>query len=88
MNNTVWKYPLDIDDSLLIDLPLDAEFLCVGVQDQNLVIWAHVNPVNPKQTRVVAICGTGHTRADIQGMRFLGSFQLDIGFVGHVFVDR
>lgn len=82
---TVWKYTLNAEDEQIIKVPLGAELLSVQAQHGEAQLWALVDDketvtVNAK----IILHGTGHPSNDVNGMKFLGTFQLfDGNFVGH-----
>ena len=83
---TIYKYELRVDDEQRIRLPRGSELLSVGVQRGKLYLWARVNPNNENTPYDFIIHGTGHPADDVDGMDFLGTFQLHGGdFVGHCF---
>lgn len=83
--NSVWKYPIPVDDRFFIQMPRGATALTVQVQREEPQLWARVDPTAPIEERRFALCGTGHLRADING-RYVGSFQLHEGaLVFHLF---
>lgn len=84
---TIYKYPLEIKDEQIIDLPPNHTILSVQMQNDVLCLWALVEPSNYMTTEVkIRIYGTGHP-VDEEG-EFLGTFQderMNGYFVGHVF---
>ncbi len=87
MNETIYKYPLSLESSPVIDMPTGAHVLCVQVQKGEPCLWAVVDPDQPIETRQFRLCGTGHNLAiDDPKSHYIGTFQLDGGnFIGHVF---
>lgn len=82
---TIWKYTLDVEDKQFIAVPLNTELLSVQVQNEEPQLWALVdeNEISRVNAKII-IHGTGHPANDIEGMKFLGTFQLYNGsFVGH-----
>lgn len=81
---TIHKFPLKIASEQTIETPVDANPLCVQVQNGVPCLWAEVETRNPKFNKPIRMVGTGHpvhlTEADI----YLGTIQLD-GFVWHVY---
>ena len=87
MTQTIYKYTLEIADINKIEMPYDAEILCVQVQYAVPRIWALVDPdpALPKQTRTIRIVGTGH-QIEEGIIDYIGSFQLLGGdLIFHVF---
>ena len=86
MNNTIYKYPLDVTDKTQLDLPINAEILCVQVQRNVPCLWALVN-TNERilETVTIETFGSGHPYTDGK-RKYIGTYQLYNGeFVGHVF---
>jgi len=83
-NRTVWKFPLRVSDVQPVTMPAGARILHVAEQFGDLCLWALVDPDAPKETRVIAICGTGHPAPD--DGRHIGSVMLHgSALVFHVF---
>jgi len=61
MGLTVWKFhwPMNAPDVADISMPIGAEVIHVGEQDNRLCIWARVEDSAPKAMYRFAICGTG-----------------------------
>ena len=70
---TVHKFQFSIDDSVRIEMPMNAKVLHVECQDLIPCIWAHVNTANAKETRQFYVTGTGHPVAG--RLRYIASFQ-------------
>jgi len=87
MNQSIWKYPLKVEDEQIIEVPYGAEFLSVQAQHDQPCLWAKVAPgVQEVSVKVVTV-GTGHPAQHTEGMQYVGSYQLHGGgFVGHVFI--
>lgn len=85
--NTVWKYPLNLVDSQTIEIPFEYKILTVQVQNGVPCLWALVDSDMYTIAIRVAIFGTGHP-ANTDGMEYIGTFQTDYGFVGHVFGEN
>lgn len=93
--HVIWKYEIEIRDDYVIDIPAHAEILHLGVQskgfieeikDERAYIWVKVNPYNKGEKRHFKVCGTGHPiEEDNENLVFIGTFQFNNGFVGHVF---
>ncbi len=80
----IWKYPIrpDLND---IQLPVDAEFLCVGVQQEQPQLWVKLDKNKPLVTRRIRVYGTGHEVPN-SPHKYIGTFFLDQGsLVFHVF---
>jgi len=90
MNETIYKYPLPLDNLSIIDMPTGAHVLCVQVQNDIPCLWAIVDPQQPLERRPFRLSGTGHLLAlDVGASRYIGTFQLNNGsFIGHVFEPK
>lgn len=82
MNKTIWKFPLDLEDSQIIDIPIGAKFLTAQVQGC-ICIWAVVDPGKVSERRRILIRGTGHPFTGSEE-RYIGTV-MDRAFVWHVF---
>lgn len=84
----IWKYPLQVTDEQLLELPEGAELLCVQVQNGIPCLWARVNPSVPvKRKYLIRTLGTGREHQKYPHERYLSTYQLlDGRLVYHVFV--
>lgn len=85
MAQTIWKFPLQIEDECRITMPNGAKLLTVQMQGMVPCLWAVVNPDAAKCERILHVYGTGHpiTRPDEP---YVGSIQMYSGkFVFHIF---
>jgi hypothetical protein len=65
---TVWKFPFEIKDRVLIQMPEEAEILLVECQQIDMpgfgpripTIWAEVNTEHQFEERAFYLYGTGH----------------------------
>lgn len=80
---TIWKFPLEIKDTQVIQMPAFPQILSCMMQDNRLTVWALVNEKHRKYGQVFNIVGTGHPAGSGLG-RFIASVQ-DGPFVWHVF---
>jgi hypothetical protein len=80
----VYKYPVPIEDTFTLTMPLGAQVLCMDMQGSVPHIWALVDPSQGPEVRHFRLAGTGH---DIEGaVEYLGSFQMHGGaLVFHLF---
>ncbi len=83
----IFKYKLEITDIQTVEMPEGSVILCIQTQNEEPHIWALVNPNNMfKKDRTFLIYGTGHTVSTEPNVKYIGTFQLQIGsFVGHCF---
>jgi hypothetical protein len=84
----VYKYPLPpLGSWISMTMPVDAEPLCVQVQDGLPCMWARIVVGNPPAAHRFRVAGTGHDLGEHVG-RHIDSFQLEGGaLVFHVFEE-
>ena len=81
----IWKFPLQITDRQVVEMPVLARPLSVAEQDGQLMMWAHVNEKsNEKRNYEIRIIGTGNGMPDSVG-NFIGTVVMSYGLVWHVF---
>lgn len=81
----IHKYFLTLNDQQWVQMPKDAEILCVQTQRNNICVWARVNESKPIVRRLITIRGTGHPCLQEDG-KYLGTIQLKDGLlILHVF---
>jgi hypothetical protein len=84
----IWKYPIEPSarTSIVLLMPLGAVVLSVGVQGDNAVLWASVDPSAPERKRYFVVVGTGW-EFDDENLSFVGTIQFADGSpsVFHVF---
>lgn len=88
MQQTIWKFPLEVTDKQFINLPKGAEVLAVQTQNEEPCLWALVNPNEPKEERCFETFGTGHPVPVGMGVdrKYISTYQLSGGsLVFHVF---
>lgn len=82
---SIWKFPLQTTDHQTISMPIGAEILTVQTQFGEPCLWARVDTNEPKETRSIAIHGTGHSIPD-STVEYIGTYQLSNGkLIFHVF---
>lgn len=83
----VYKYPLDIQDEVVVMMPKDARVLSVQVQNGRPCLWAAVDQNElTSEERWFRIAGTGHPIQDDVVDGFIGTIQMYDGrLVFHVF---
>lgn len=85
---TIYKYRIEIHDSIEVMMPQGAKILTVQEQHGMATIWAIVDTDRTDVKRVLQIVGTGHDLTDRIMGDYIGTFQIDSGnLVFHVF-DR
>lgn len=81
--HVVWKFILEPE--IDIEMPGGAVILSGGIQYDDPVIWALVDPKQPKEVRSFRAYGTGMS-FDPTGLRFITTIQgIDGGLVFHIF---
>lgn len=90
MSQSVWKFPLQVADEQIIEVPLGAKPLNAEMQNDELCLWMLVNPAVEKVTKKVHIHGTGHKVSDFVTVGdYVDSFMMLNGsLVFHVFVTE
>lgn len=56
---TTHKYQLEVTESQVINMPAYAEILSVQVQDNQICLWARVNPGAATEPRTFSVFMTG-----------------------------
>jgi len=84
---TIWKYELDIVDEQIVTMPAGATILTAQWQHDKLCLWACVNPDLDRESRRIAILGTGHGVGRLgPAFNYIGTAQTPGGFlVWHIF---
>jgi hypothetical protein len=78
----IWKYEIEIQGEIRIEMPHASEPLFIANQDDKLCMWVRVDPTLPKISRTFYIYGTG---MDVPSfMHYHGSAQVG-QFVWHIF---
>lgn len=81
---TIWKYPITDSPCQEIEMPLNAEILCIQLQDNIPTLWVLVETEEPKRIFDILTYYTGAYCVDRKG-QYIGTYQLT-GLVYHVFV--
>ena len=87
MSQVVYKYAIPVTDHPIIELPVGAVVLSVGMQGCNMYIWALIDPqVIAMDLRKFRVAGTGHLIEEEDVGKFLGTVTGASGvIVLHVF---
>jgi len=88
MTKTIFKYPVVVADTFVLNLPKGAETLTVQIQHKEPQLWVLLDPNAPKEERFFRLAGTGHPITYDMGReyKYINSFQLDNGnLVFHLF---
>ena len=81
----IFKYPFEVKNKIIIDMPFNANLLTVQTQSDVPCIWAMVDPENTSEPKKFKVFGTGH-QIDEANLNYIGTFQLYQGnFIGHLF---
>ena len=84
----IYKYKLGFQITKPIEMPAGAVILSVQLQDNELVLWAIVDPTAAPVTRTFRLAVTGEeiSKEELADLNYLGTFLADgERFVGHVF---
>jgi hypothetical protein len=78
MNKVIYKYPIPLNDTILLQLPKNAEILFVETQNGDPFIWCLINPELELEPRYFYLYGTGHIIEDEEGYQkiYIGTFKL------------
>lgn len=89
-NRSIYKYPIDINDTQTLTLPKGSEILSVINQYDNACIYAIVDTETKETEEYSLECyGTGHTIRHDSSYKFLGTVAMLGGnFVYHVFYKK
>lgn len=90
MEQKIYKYPVSIDDVIRIQMPLQAEFLTLQVQNDIPCLWVLVDPENELEERIFEMYGTGYSiecNSSIE-RKYLGTFQLREGILVYHLFER
>jgi hypothetical protein len=87
VNGTVWKFPIPFEDEFEIEMPREAELLCVNTSPdsdgEQGALWARVVPSRTREKRRFRLRGTGH-QIDLD-CKYVGSFMMRRPFIFHLF---
>ena len=56
---TVWKYLLHVASQQFIDIPIDAKPVLLDTQDNQICLWAELDPTQEKTQRKIFCVSTG-----------------------------
>lgn len=81
----IWKYPLEITDIQIVEMPSNAQILSAQMQGDALCLWVLVNMTDAIERRSIEIIGTGNPMAEYP-RQFISTVQMHGGaLVWHVF---
>ncbi len=82
---TIWKFPFQITDHQVIEMPAFSQLLTVQMQHGEPCLWALVNPDARKVDRHIIVHGTGH-QVESEAEAYVGTVQVHGGqLIFHVF---
>tara|TARA_R110000772_G_scaffold267971_3_gene393563 strand:+ start:7227 stop:7493 length:267 start_codon:yes stop_codon:yes gene_type:complete len=84
--DTVWKFPI-VHGSNILELPRNPQWLTVGEQHGNLMVWVIVNDRNETTEYTIDVFGTGQELTPASLRYWIGTQQIG-PFVWHVFMRR
>lgn len=81
MSKSIFKYPIETTDIQQIEMPYNAEILCLQTQHNTQYIWVLVDVNEPLIQRTFAIFGTGDAITVESGTlhKYIGSYQVHHG---------
>lgn len=74
MSRAVWKFPIEITDRQVLQMPHGAQIHYVAVQHEKICLWASVDTNVDLEERVIIVAGTGHAISDTD-LRYIGTVQ-------------
>lgn len=85
----IFKYEVQIQDSIVIDLPIDSKILSFQVQNNKPYIWVLVDPAKQTVSRYFTIIPTGTEIEYLDDVLiYIGTIQMAQGaLVFHLFED-
>lgn len=87
---TIWKFPLEMVDIQVVQMPHNSEILCAQMQNDKVCVWARVDnaETQPSHKVMFYVHGTGHA-ATSPTSKYLGTVQMHDGaLVYHVFWEN
>ena len=70
---TIYKYPIEIEDFQILQVPQDFKILTTAVQNDKACIWAEVETDVPKIDLKIYVFGTGHKIPVEINLNYIGS---------------
>lgn len=87
----IFKYTLEPESRQVVELPRGATILSVGADvhmEDNLCLWALVDPDAHPEVRVIRIHGTGYDVVTPERLTYIGTaIMRSLSFVWHVFEE-
>lgn len=89
MPETIYKYPVPLEDRFELELPPRAGVVHFAEQDGEVFVWVRLNPEARKETRTFYVRGTGHPLPEGRVLGHVGTcFHRGGEFVWHLFQDQ
>lgn len=83
----IYKYPVKVIGEQVLYLPQGAQPLFVNVQEDQVWMWALIDPEAPDVPRKLFVIDTGRIIANIDTMSYIGSV-LYRQLVWHIFIEN
>jgi hypothetical protein len=86
MKEKIFKYEIT-DKKQMVLIPKDAEILSCQIQNENVCVWALVNPQKENEEKYFECYATGEEMHQDMGIqrKFLNTVQFKNGLVFHIF---
>lgn len=83
---TIYKYPL-LMPTEIHEIPIGAEFLSCGMQNDEFCMWFLVDAIKEKEKRTFTCIPTGYPYKYIEGYKYslIGRADYNNGLVYHIF---
>lgn len=91
MTKSIYKYPLEFRGKQVVSLPIGSEILSVQEQNDQLCLWALVDPNEQLEERHIEIFTTGEALGNDFGVpnKYIATVQIKFeGLVIHVFENQ
>jgi hypothetical protein len=85
MSKQIWKFPLEAQTENKIEMPMDAEVLCVKYLGGAAVVYAICDTEAEKVAREFQVFPTGVELPDLSNFTFVDTFITGSRLVFHVF---
>lgn len=84
----IFKYLLEIIEEQIKLIPKNGEILTVQTQNDEVYLWALIDPNMDYEDRKIRIIGTGHPIDDWEKLQYIGTTQQMNGqLIWHVFEE-
>jgi len=88
MTKTIWKFPLQVADEQIVQMPKNAEILTIQAQKGDAYLWAIVNPDNALEDRIILCRGTGHEIQSEFNIKYISTCQFYEGDIIFHYFER